>query len=152
MKTILVPVDFSAITPRVCQTAVILAKAVKGRIRFIHSVPPPVVINADTALMTDTAPLITASLKDAVRQLAGLKRKLRGRGIAADSVEFVGTPVHQILDQARKSRADYIVMGSHGHGVLYDLFVGSTAHGVLSRATCPVLLVPPARTKARGKK
>jgi nucleotide-binding universal stress UspA family protein len=34
------------------------------------------------------------------------------------------------------------VMGSHGHTALYDLLVGSTTHGVLMRAICPVVIIP----------
>ena len=49
-----------------------------------------------------------------------------------------------IIEQAQKSRAAYIVMGSHGHSALYDLLAGSTTTGVLKRSTCPVLIVPPA--------
>jgi len=30
-------------------------------------------------------------------------------------------------------------MGTHGHGAIYDLLVGSTTHGVLEKAPCPVL-------------
>ena len=54
-----------------------------------------------------------------------------------------------IVEQAEKSRADYIVMGSHGHTAFYDLLVGSTTHGVLMRAKCPVLIVPAAKEKKR---
>jgi nucleotide-binding universal stress UspA family protein len=34
-------------------------------------------------------------------------------------------------------------MGSHGHNAFYDLLVGTTTHGVLRKATCPVVIVPP---------
>jgi len=44
------------------------------------------------------------------------------------------------------------VMGSHGHTALYDLLLGSTTHGVLFRAPCPVVIVPPKRPRARARK
>jgi len=34
------------------------------------------------------------------------------------------------------------VMGSHGHGAVYNLLVGSVTAGVLKSAKCPVLVVP----------
>jgi nucleotide-binding universal stress UspA family protein len=43
------------------------------------------------------------------------------------------------------------VMGSHGHTALYDLLVGSTTHGVLMRAQCPVVIVPSAKQKKPAK-
>ncbi|MBI4621943.1 MAG: universal stress protein [Verrucomicrobia bacterium] len=54
--------------------------------------------------------------------------------------------------QAEKNAADFIVMGSHGHTALYDLVVGSTTHGVLRRATCPVVIVPRPMQKAAKAK
>ena len=53
----------------------------------------------------------------------------------------------QIRVEAVTCGADYIVMGSHGHTPLYDLLVGTTTHGVLKNARCPVVIVP-----ARPKK
>jgi nucleotide-binding universal stress UspA family protein len=38
-------------------------------------------------------------------------------------------------------------MGSHGHTAFYDLLVGSTTHGVLMRANCPVVIVPPEKKR-----
>jgi len=38
------------------------------------------------------------------------------------------------------------VMGTHGHGAMYHLLVGSAAKGVLKHATRPVLLVPSAKS------
>jgi len=59
------------------------------------------------------------------------------------TVQRLGDPVTEILARARG--ASFVVMGSHGHGAMYDLLVGSTAQGVLRKAPCPVLIVPPAR-------
>jgi nucleotide-binding universal stress UspA family protein len=58
------------------------------------------------------------------------------------TVQVVGSPVQHITSEAERTEADYIVMGSHGHTALYELLVGSTTHGVLKRAHCPVVIVP----------
>ena len=55
-----------------------------------------------------------------------------------------------ILAQAKIEDADYIVMGSHGHTALYDLLVGSTTHGVLMRAGCPVVITPGPKAVVKG--
>ena len=47
-----------------------------------------------------------------------------------------------LADEAEKLGAELIVMGSHRHGVLYHLFLGSTSESVLRRVPCPVLIVP----------
>jgi nucleotide-binding universal stress UspA family protein len=48
----------------------------------------------------------------------------------------------EILNQADTLDADLIVMGTHGHGAMYNLLVGSATKGVLKHSTRPVLLVP----------
>ncbi len=53
----------------------------------------------------------------------------------------------EILEAARICEADYIVMGSHGHNAFYDLLVGTTTHGVMRKAPCPVVIVPTAKNK-----
>jgi nucleotide-binding universal stress UspA family protein len=58
-------------------------------------------------------------------------------------LRLTGAPVNRILEQAESLPADYVVLGSHGHTAVYELLVGSTAHGVLKSATCPVIVVPP---------
>ena len=65
------------------------------------------------------------------------------------TVQRTGIPVTAILGRAASTKARYIVMGSHGHGAMYDLLVGSTTHGVLKKAPCPVLVVPPVTRRAR---
>lgn len=154
MKTILVPVDFSPITNRVCATAVTLARAIKGRIVLLHSVAPPVMVSDyGSGIMVENYVEIAATAETAAfRQLARLQSQLRRRSVSATTLQSSGVPVPFILEQAKKLRADYIVVGSHGHTAIYDLLVGSTAHGVLSGASCPVVIVPPEKRPARPKR
>jgi nucleotide-binding universal stress UspA family protein len=50
--------------------------------------------------------------------------------------------VEEILNEADVANADLVVMGTHGHGAMYNLLVGGVTKGVLKRSTRPVLLVP----------
>ncbi|HIJ56197.1 MAG TPA: universal stress protein [Deltaproteobacteria bacterium] len=52
-----------------------------------------------------------------------------------------GNPVEQILKTADKRNCDLIVMGSHGHGVIEEALIGSTARRVVRRSQKPVLIV-----------
>ena len=56
--------------------------------------------------------------------------------------EREGSVVEEILKTAQEISADLIVMGSHGHGPVYHLLVGSVTEGVLKAGLRPVLLVP----------
>ena len=149
MKTILAPVDFSNISDAVVEQAATLARAVDGRVVLLAVIQPPVVMSEYAAMM-DIAEITAAGEKHAARQLDRLQERLGD--VASDTVQTVGSPIAHILDQASKLRADYIVMGSHGHTAFYDLLVGSTTHGVLMRAKCPVVIVPAVKDKASQKR
>jgi nucleotide-binding universal stress UspA family protein len=46
------------------------------------------------------------------------------------------------LKEAADLDIDLIVVGSHGHGAMYQLLVGSISEGVLRRSNRPVLVIP----------
>ncbi len=57
---------------------------------------------------------------------------------------FVGKPGHaaeQIAMAADKGGFDLVILGSHGHGSLTNLVLGSVATKVLAKCRTPVLLV-----------
>jgi nucleotide-binding universal stress UspA family protein len=152
MKTILVPLDLSAAAVQVCDAACELAKLIGARPILLHVVQPPPVVMSDVYAFdaTQLTELGTAAEKNAVHKLRALARHCAKHEVRVTTVQRSGVPVTAILAKARSIRARYIVMGSHGHGAMYDLLVGSTTHGVLKKAPCPVLIVPPARPQPRA--
>jgi len=150
MKTILVPVDFSASSAVVCNAARSLGRSINGRLLLLHVVQPPsAVMNEYYAFDGgQLAAAITAGEKFSDQKLAELAQQLRGEGMPTETSRVTGLPVPSIIEAARSAKAEFIVMGSHGHGALYDLFVGSTTQGVLKKAPCPVLVVPSAPAKS----
>jgi nucleotide-binding universal stress UspA family protein len=145
MKTILAPVDFSSASDAVVTEAAALARALRARVVFLNVVQPPVMMSEYAALMPNISEMTAACEKNGARELEKLEAKLAADFVMAESVQLVGAPIPLIVAEAEKLAADYIVMGSHGHTALYDLLVGSTTHGVLMRAKCPVVIVPPAK-------
>lgn len=143
MKTILVPVDLSVATPRVCAAACDLARLIGAQIVLLHVVPPPPIMMNDYYAF-DTGHLAQAMVaveKSATLKLRSLARRFAKR-CPVQTVQITGQPVGTIVARARATKAAYIVLGSHGHGAMFDLLVGSTASGVLRKARCPVLVVP----------
>ena len=61
--------------------------------------------------------------------------------------DFSGRVANAIVDQAKRWRADVIVMGTHGRRGLNRVFLGSDAELVARYSPVPVLLVP-----ARGRR
>ncbi len=149
MKTILVPIDFSAVSGVVVDEAATLARALSGRVVLLTVIQPPVITSEYAPLMENISEFVAAGEKTAAKKLAKLAEQLEAKSIAAETLQFNGAPVTNIVEQAEKLSADYIVMGSHGHSAVYDLLVGSTTHGVLMRSKCPVVIVPPENPKAK---
>ena|SRR5688572_26318102 len=142
MKTVLAPVDFSAATEAVLKAASALARAVHGRVMLVHVTQPPAAQTEYAPLLQDIAEITTTADRRAAKQLAVFEADLSSEFVPADSVHLVGSPIPHIVAQAEKHSADYIVMGSHGHSAFYDLLVGSTTHGVIQKAKCPVVIIP----------
>lgn len=144
MKTILVPVDLSAATTRVCDAACELAQSLEARLLLLHVTEPPPVMLADYYAFDAgvMATAFAAGEKFAERRLKALARLITRLKLPVETVQVTGQPVPAILARAASSKADYIVLGSHGHGAVFNLLVGSTAQGVLRKAPCPVLVVP----------
>ncbi len=149
MKTILVAVDFSAVTNGVLKAACALAKRVEGSLVLLHVVEPPVVIDVYGLGQEVLAEASAASERISTRRLRQLIQRCQRGGVAARAVQQSGKPEREIVATARRLGAAYIVIGTHGHGAAYDLIVGSTTNGVLRKATCPVLVVP-GRAKTRA--
>jgi len=56
-----------------------------------------------------------------------------------------GPTVETIISEAGRLPASLIVLGSHGHGRIYDVLVGSVSEGIVRASKVPVLLVPARR-------
>ena len=50
-----------------------------------------------------------------------------------------GPPFLEIVCEAKDESIDLIVMGTHGHGPLKHMLIGSVAEKVVRKAPCPVL-------------
>jgi len=73
--------------------------------------------------------------------LAPVSTFLLRHGIDANSIAKVGHAGALISKTADSGKFDLVVMGSHGHGTLGNLVMGSVATQVLAHCKVPVLLV-----------
>lgn len=142
MKTILTPVDFSSASDSVVEQAAALARVFNGRVVLVSVIQPLVIASEFAPPPESIAEITSAGEKSAVEHLARFQARLHAAGIAAEAIQCRGPAVAHIVEQAKRVAADFIVMGSHGHTAFYELVVGSTTHGVLLRASCPVVIVP----------
>ena len=66
---------------------------------------------------------------------------LKGRGVEAQSIAKVGPIADTIIHAAQDGKFDLIAMGTHGHGALGRLVIGSFSSQLLAGCTIPVLLI-----------
>lgn len=145
MKTFLVPVDLSAVTDKVIEAALTFARAFQGRVALLHVIQPPVIAGGEYPLPAEVVEeAVGYNRKNAQAKLVHFQETLRQAGVESGINLAVGLPVQIILEEAVRTGADYVIMGSHGHGKLYDFLVGSTASGVIKKARCGVIVIPPA--------
>jgi nucleotide-binding universal stress UspA family protein len=75
--------------------------------------------------------------------------RLRAHDLATSTVTLEGPAAAAIVDEAKSWRADLVVVGTRGNGLLKRLLLGSTARSVLHHADASVLITRPARTVVR---
>ena len=122
--------------------AIKLAKGLRAKLRLVH------VVNELVAMPDAGGPylgdLFESMRKDGKRLLKNAEAAVRGHGLSVDSVlqEAVGglTAV-LVVRQARKWRADLIVIGTHGRRGMKRLVMGSDAEEIVRIAPVPVLLI-----------
>jgi universal stress protein A len=134
--------DFSKASLPAFRKALELAKENKASLPIIHVLPSmPMVADAYMAA-TVYDELLRGQRAQADKAMARLVKRARAAGVrAAGKIVDFGVVSDTVVRFAKRERADMIVMGTHGHGVLAKILLGSVAERVLSHASCPVLTV-----------
>jgi nucleotide-binding universal stress UspA family protein len=83
----------------------------------------------------------TYQREEAEKVLGPATKFLLRHQIDAKTVHKVGHAGDLIAKTAEAGKFDMVVMGSHGHGVLANLVMGSVATQVIAHCKVPVLLV-----------
>lgn len=146
IKSILAAVDFSGVTDAVVDTAETMALTFAAPVTFVHvEAPNPDFVGYEPGPQHVRDNVAKQTIVDHQRIIA-VREKLENDGVECHSIVVQGPAIDKILQEAERVNADFIVIGSHGHGMLYDLVMGSVSEGVTRKSTCPVLVVPdPAR-------
>ena len=80
-------------------------------------------------------------IEEAERILAPVSKFLLRHGIDAKSQWKIGPAGESIAKLAKSGKFDLVIMGSHGHGSMVNLVMGSITTKVLASCVVPVLLV-----------
>ena len=140
---ILVPLDGSDYAERALDTAIALAQEFSSNIVIVH------VILTASAIVTSPEGVGSTFLIDLRKQLEETGRQIlengakrtRAAGIPVITIEESGNAPDKILQTVEKAKANLIVIGDRGLGVVARFFLGSVANKVSHYARCPVLIV-----------
>lgn len=140
--SILVAVDLSPASENVVEAAGRIAKLTGTAVYILHAAEPePDFVGYDAGPEV-VRTQVAQELRKEHRDVQALAEKLRSDGVDATALLVRGPTVETTLKEAASLEAELIVVGTHGHGAVYDVLVGSYSAGIIRRSKLPVLVVP----------
>ncbi len=141
-RNILAAVDGSEESMEAADFAISMAKTYGAHLTVLYVLRTPVVGNDE--VVSGLEMLLDECRKAANEWLMEIKEKGRhdeGVEVETKIVQGVRSEYQQIVTFAQSINADLIVMGSRGMSGFKKLLLGSVASGVVTYASCPVLVV-----------
>ena len=149
-KNIVVPVDFSDVSDLVVAEARCLAKAMGAKTWLIHvAVTESAFVGFEFGLLP-SRDRVARELRHEHRRLEQYEEAFKTDDLDVTSLLVSGPPAAKIIEEARRLKADLIILGSHAHGALHHLLSGSVCEVVLMQAICPIVIVPSKAVIDRG--
>jgi manganese transport protein len=132
---ILVSLDHSRADEEALGNAVSLARMHGSKLVLLH-------VEEGVTSQLFGAQSSTAEIAEGQDYLSNLVRSLREQRIEVDVVVRHGRhPAAEITNAIKELRPDLVIMASHGHKGLKDLFFGTTINAVRHRVRVPLLIV-----------
>jgi nucleotide-binding universal stress UspA family protein len=150
-KKVLIALDYDPTAQKVAENGFALATSMGAEVTLLHVIADPEYYSLSqyNAIMgftgfVDIGPLqldIIADLKKASQLfLNHTKHHLRDEHIKTLLKE--GSFADSILEAAKETHADCIVMGSHSRRWLENIVMGNVTEKVLRHSTIPVIIIP----------
>ena len=145
IERIFVPTDMSAHSERALEVGLEMARALGARLQVFHCYQEV----AGAGAPVGSAGLDSKVRVEAEKQLKDLIGRLDSEGVEVELELFPGMfPENAVLEAARKTTADLIVLGTHGRTGLKHTLLGSVAEKVVREASCPVTVVKAPKVEA----
>jgi nucleotide-binding universal stress UspA family protein len=139
---ILVAVDLSPASEKVVDAAGRVAKLTGAKVFILHTAEPePDFVGYDAGPEVVRTQVANEYRREH-RDVQALAEKLRNDGLDATALLIQGPTVETTLKEADNLNAELIVVGTHGHGAVYDVLIGSYSAGIIRKSKRPVLVVP----------
>ncbi|MFK4302928.1 nucleotide-binding universal stress UspA family protein [Paenibacillus sp. RC254] len=138
---IIVAIDKAEITNKLLDATVEIVRNKQTQVTLVN-VSQGYVSNGMTYLPENFLEEILNEMEKAsLEQLQQAKSKLESAGINPETLHLKGDPAHEILNYARDSEQQLIIIGSRGLSGIKEMMLGSVSHKVSQLSSCPVLIV-----------
>jgi len=134
--TILVPVENRETDQTILRHIRQLAKLTQAKLMLVHVADGWAARNFERFQLQESE-----EMKQDREYLKALSEELRAEGYEVKAVLALGDPATEIIKLARSEPIDLIAMTTHGHRLMGDFLLGSTADKVRHEVDVPVLLL-----------
>jgi nucleotide-binding universal stress UspA family protein len=142
IRRIICASDFSVTSRKALTAAIDMAKTNRARLTIVYAYVPMTPLVPQQYLDSATIDRLDREARHWVeRRMAALVRRAKNSGVRTEARMVTGDPSSQIVRTARSTRADLIVIGTHGRRGVARFLLGSVAERVIATAPCPVLTV-----------
>jgi nucleotide-binding universal stress UspA family protein len=133
-KTILVTLEGTATDRAIIDHIKLLAPAMQSRVVLLHvaSGVPAKYHRTDAA---------GKEIEESKVLLSRVRDELTAAGIPAEAQLAYGEPAKEIVNWVQQNGCDLVAMSTHGHQLIADLVLGTTANRVQHNLSIPVLLL-----------
>lgn len=151
MTTILFPTDFSTCANEAKKVAFSLAKLFNAELRIVHVINDTIFKWESESHFSEALnsfpllpklPKVVSEREDSnrfINAIESVKDEAEKEGVKASVVLLFGNASIEIVEEAKKSKASLIVMGTNGANGINEAFVGSITQWITRHALCPVL-------------
>ncbi|ADJ25898.1 UspA domain protein [Dehalogenimonas lykanthroporepellens BL-DC-9] len=141
-KSILVPLDGSALAESILPQAVAIAEPAGAEVTLLRVIEPLDKGVRETMGRELAARLDEVTIEEAQAYLDGIAGKLTAEGLSVRSAVITGQPAQAIIEYVGAHAVNLIVMASHGRSGLSRWAFGSVTDKVLHRSPVPVMVGP----------
>lgn len=141
-SVIVAAVDGSEQSDRAAALAASLARTYDARLVLVTVVRPPEGWWGVTGEPPTPAALSEALITGQQRILAEVEKNIDLTNVDHTTVEELGDPTSAILALCEREKADLLIVGRRGAGVVERMVIGSVADRLAHHARCPLLIVP----------
>lgn len=142
MKKILLATDGSDYSLQALQKAVPLARALEAEVTVISVAEELPLIRGTEGLSKGESDALADSINRETK--AGLERAralFAGEGVRVSTLQRVGKPAEEIIEEAERGSYDLLILGDTGREGLKELFLGSVSNKVVHQARTDVLII-----------